>query len=86
MADKEISQNMQMAGGIFQEMVMEEAIKDKTQQVIDEQEQAEMMALRDQQIVQNEDDENDLDDDSDFNDDDMMQSLREQRIAQMKEA
>jgi len=31
MADNTISQNMQMAGGILQDMVMKEAIKDKTE-------------------------------------------------------
>ena len=75
---------MQLAGNIFQEMVLEEAIKDKTAQM-------------EKELNGNDDNNNDLNneedfeenkgsEDSDFNDDDeIMQSLREQRINALKE-
>ena len=85
MADRTTSSGMQLAGKIFNEMVMEEAIKDKTVQV-----QKQMMDEEGNQVAgfgQNEidEEEKDSDHDSDFDDDDeIMQSLREQRIDQMK--
>lgn len=80
----EISQNMQVTGGLLQEMIMEEAIKDKTKQVQDEMRQQEEYDQIEQEEEKDEENENS---DSDFNDDDeIMHSLREQRINQMKEA
>jgi len=58
---------MQIAGNIFNEMVMEEAIKDKTEMMQKEYEAAN--EIPDQQIVDKKG--GNLDDsDSDFNDDD----------------
>lgn len=74
---------MQMQGGMLQNMIMEEAIKDKTAQVQAEHEaQQQIDSAQFNEDAQQEEVENS---DSDFDDDDdVMQSLREQRIAMMK--
>ncbi len=78
MAENQISQNMQMAGGLLQDMIMEEAIKDKTEQVQKEMEEKQMAQIREQTgYDEKEDDEGLEDDDSDFDDDGIMQSIRE---------
>ena len=73
---------MQIAGNIFNEMVMEEAIKDKTVQVQKQLEDEAGNILGHAQ-----DDEEDKNSDPDFDsdgDDKVMASLREQRIKEMK--
>ena len=76
---------MQLASSIFNEKVMEDAIRDKTAMV-----EEEMNKENQAQNYQEEDEgeeEKDVNSDSDFDDDDtIMQTLREQRIVQMKEA
>ena len=91
MADGTIGGGMQMAGGLLQEMVMQEAIKDKSLQVQKQLEDAEgnVIGHNQQEIDYNEDKKSGKysDSDSDFNsdgDDAMLKSLREQRIEQMK--
>lgn len=77
---------MQIAGNIFNEMVMEEAIKDKTEQVQREMEQQANEGMEDQ--IQDQQYEKEKDSDSDFNsdgDDELMLSLREQRMQAMKQ-
>lgn len=80
-------QGMQLAGNIFNDMVMQEAIKDKTvevqKQMIDEA-TGEHVAGFNQGM---EEDKDDKDSDSDFNsdgDDNLMMKLREQKIMDMK--
>ena len=78
---------MQIAGNIFNEMVMEEAIKDKTRQVQKEMEEAEAGMLP-QYDLSNQDKLKDDDSDSDFNsdgDDAILQGLRAQRMKEMKQ-
>ena len=78
---------MQIAGNIFNEMVMEEAIKDKTRQVQKEMEEAEAGQLP-QYDLSNQDKLKDDDSDSDFNsdgDDAILQGLRAQRMKEMKQ-
>ena len=78
---------MQLAGSIFNEMVMQEAIKDKTIQVQKQMqdEEGNHVAGFNQQEIDGEC-EKDQDSDSDFNDDDdeVMRSLRDKKIAEMK--
>ena len=77
---------MQIAGNIFNEMVMEEAIKDKTAAVekeMAEQEAAQMGQITDAKY------EEDKDSDDDFNsdgDDAVLATLREQRLKAIKAA
>ena len=74
----ETGAGMQLAGSIFNEMVMQEAIKDKTAQV--QREMEESMAG---QIPMNQAEEKEKDSDSDFDsdgDDTIMQALRLKRI------
>ena len=82
--EKGTSSGMQIAGNIFNEMVMQEAIKDRTEQV-----EAEMNAKMEAeaQIQERNDADVDKDSDSDFNsdgDDAILMGLREQRLKQMK--
>ena len=73
---------MQLAGNIFNEMVMEEAIKDKTIQV-----QKQMEDEAGNVIGHNQTEEKSADSDSDFNsdgDDEMIRSMRDVRLAAMK--
>mgnify|MGYP000994946283 CR=1 FL=1 len=74
-----VGAGMQLASSIFNEKVMEDAIRDKTQMVEDQ-----MNKENEQQNYQEEaaeEEEKDEDFDSDFDDDDsIMQTLREQRI------
>ena len=77
---------MQLAGSIFNEMVMQEAIKDKTIQVQKQMmdEEGNHVAGFNQQEI---DGECEKDSDSDFNDDDddeVMRSLRDKKMAEMK--
>ena len=76
----ETSAGMQLAGNIFNEMVMQEAIKDKTVQV-----QKQMEDEAGNIIGHNQEEENDSD--SDFNsdgDDEVLRSMRDVRLAAMK--
>ena len=78
----ETGEGMQLAGNIFNEMVMEEAIKDKTAAV-----EKEMNAQEDMgEQFEEEHEESQEDSDSDFNDDDDvgLRALREMRIKDMK--
>ena len=84
--DGAASASMQMQGGIFNQMVMQEAMKDKEIQIKKEMQREEDEA--NQQFEQAEEDKDDeLDSDDDFNSDgdDQIKSLRDQRIAAMKE-
>ena len=79
---KETSASMQLAGNIFNEMVMEEAIKDKTVQV-----QKQMEDDAGNVIGHNQGGEDEKDSDSDFNsdgEDEMFRSMRDVRVAAMK--
>ena len=71
---------MQIQGNLFNEMVMEEAIKDKTVQVQKQMEDAEGNVIGHNQGGEK-------DSDSDFNsdgDDEMFRSMRDVRVAAMK--
>ena len=78
---------MQLAGSIFNEMVMEEAIKDKTVQVqkqMEDEEGNHVAGFNQQEI----DGEKDDDSDSDFNDDgdeEILRGLRDRKLAAMKQ-
>ena len=84
MDKQDTSSGMQLAGNIFQEIVMEEAIKDKTAIVQKEMEDAEALIAAGQKEVQDgEEEENDSD--SDFDDDDeILRTLRDKRMVAMK--
>ena len=86
--DGAASASMQMQGGIFNDMVMKEAIKDKEIEVNKQitRENDEIMA--EHYSYQIEEGKGDKDSDSDFNDDDdddKFNSMRDIRIAAMKE-
>ena len=86
MTEPTTSSGMQLAGQIFNELVMDEAIKDKTEQVTkqmeDEQNQVNALMNEGQHEEQEQDDD---EHDPDFDDDDeVMHTLREQRIAALK--
>lgn len=76
---------MQMQSGIFNELVMEEAIKDKTAMVQKEMENAEKANLAQPESYAEEEEEA-KDSDSDFNDDDdsVIRNMRELRMAAAK--
>ena len=76
---------MQLASSIFNEKVMEDAIRDKTA-MMEEEMNKENNPQNYQEEQNDEEEEKDEDFDSDFDDDSIMQTLREQRINQMKAA
>ena len=76
---------MQLASSIFNEMVMQEAIKDKTEQV--QNEMMEQMANEYIEQGHQEEYKDEQDSDSDFDDDDAsLRNLRDARIAELKRA
>ena len=79
---------MQLAGSIFNEMVMNEAIKDKTVQVQKQMmdEEGNHVAGFNQNELDGECEKDEGDSDSDFNDDDdaIMRTLREAKMKEMK--
>ena len=78
--------NQNMAQKLFTDMVMEDAIKDKTQQYMDEQKAQERQFLDNAGKIDNDEEAKD-DSDSDFNDDESasyLEQIKEQRMKEMK--
>ena len=80
-----------MAANIFQDMVMQEAIKDKTievKQQMKDQEDGTLVDLDkvDEHIAKKEDNARDSDEDLDEEEEAIMRSLREKRLQEMKDS
>ena len=90
MADPSPQADQQVQGSIFQEMVMQEAIKDKqamAEAALNMQHGFDAQDYGQENQQQNQDENSDELDDDFFNDDDekIMKSYKEQRYNQMKE-
>ena len=87
MAEKAAAESMQMQGHIFNEMVMQEAIKDKTLEVQKQMIDDEGNVLGHQQQEEFKEEKSE-DSDSDFNsdgDENVLKAMREERISKLKQ-